>query len=168
MHLVADAAEEQYPLFAEVERVAAHAEAVGDGDGTEERLAELLRLDLGVEPVVLEIEMEEAFILLGAVDDRVEVVEFLVGPLRRADPAGPVSSRARAAVGRMRNRLRFMGCPFGRKNVGSKAPLDAGRARGWFSESSWMIHLNLPGSPDQEAGERRAGGLSRPTGIAAG
>ena len=38
MHLVADALEEQHPLLVEVERVAAHADAAGDGDGAEERL----------------------------------------------------------------------------------------------------------------------------------
>ena len=51
--LVADALEDQHPLLVEVERVAAHAEAAGDGDGAEERLVELVGLDLGVEVVVL-------------------------------------------------------------------------------------------------------------------
>ena len=75
--LVADAVEEQHPLFVEVERVAAHAEAAGDGDGAEERLVELVRLDLGVEAVVLLVELEEAVVFLGPLDDLIEVLEFL-------------------------------------------------------------------------------------------
>ena len=71
--LVADALEEQHPLLVEVERVAAHAAAAGDGDRAEERLVELVRPDLHVEVVVLLIELEEAVEFLGPADERIEV-----------------------------------------------------------------------------------------------
>src|SRR5262249_32271597 len=57
---LADALEEQHPLLVEVQRVAAHAHAAGDGDGAQERAVELLRVDFGVERLVLLVEVEQA------------------------------------------------------------------------------------------------------------
>src|SRR5262249_43016078 len=48
-----------------------------------QRLVELVGADFRVEAIVLLVELEEAFVLLGALDDLVEVLEFLFGRLRR-------------------------------------------------------------------------------------
>ncbi len=57
----------------------AHAGAAGDGDGEQERLVELVGPDLGIEAVVLLVEVEEALVLLGPLDELVEVLELLFG-----------------------------------------------------------------------------------------
>ena len=79
MHLVADALEHQHPLLVEIERVAAHADAAGDGDGAEQRLVELMRLDFRVKTIVLVIELEKTFIFLGPFHELIEVLELLFG-----------------------------------------------------------------------------------------
>src|SRR5262249_49765572 len=76
LDLVADALEEEDPLAVGVEGFAAHAESVGDGDGAEERLVELVAADLHEDGVVAGVEVEEAFQLTGALDDPVEVLEL--------------------------------------------------------------------------------------------
>src|SRR5262249_25584054 len=76
--LVIDALEDEDPLLVEVERVSAHAHTLGDGDGAEEGPIELHRLQLGIELVILAVELEEAVIFLGALDKLVEVLELLV------------------------------------------------------------------------------------------
>ncbi len=77
MHFVADALEDQHPLIVEVERVAAHAGAAGDGDRAEELLAELIGPNLGVQVFVFVEQPEQTVVLLGPLDQLVEVAEFL-------------------------------------------------------------------------------------------
>src|SRR5262245_33220391 len=74
---VADALEDEDPLLSGVERMAALADAAGDGDRAEDRLIELARLDLRVQLFVLVVEPEEAVVLLGPLDDSVEFGESL-------------------------------------------------------------------------------------------
>src|SRR5437016_3214444 len=80
--LVADPVKQQDPLVAEVEGMATHADALGDGNGAEEGPLELMRLDLGVEAIVLAVEFEQTFGELGSPDEFLEVLEFLLGLIR--------------------------------------------------------------------------------------
>src|SRR5205823_5120649 len=78
LDLVINALEDKDPLLVEVESVSAHAQTPGDGDGTEEGPIELHRLQFGVELVLLAMELEKTVILLGALDELVEVLELLL------------------------------------------------------------------------------------------
>jgi hypothetical protein len=54
-----------------------HAEALGDGNGTEKRPIQLKRLDLGVEVAILLMKLEKPIVDLGSLDHLVEVLELL-------------------------------------------------------------------------------------------
>jgi hypothetical protein len=90
---LADLLERQHPLLVEVEREAGHAAAaLGQGDGAQQRPVELVLPDLGEEVLVLLIQPEEAVVLLGPLDDLVEVLELLLRAV-----AGRSELRRRAA-----------------------------------------------------------------------
>ena len=115
MDLVAGPLEDEDPLVAEVQRLPGHPHAARDVDRRQQGLVELVRLDLGVEMLVLPVEREQAVDLLGALGHLVEVAELLLTlgrpgrgrpwpcPRPRQGPSPPASSpgpEARLAPGR--------------------------------------------------------------------
>ncbi len=77
VNLVADALERDDPLLVAVERPAGliHA-AARQRDRAQVRSIQLKGLDFGVDVFVLLVELEQAFVGLGARDDFVEVIEL--------------------------------------------------------------------------------------------
>ena len=75
LEVVADPVERQHPLVAEIQRLAGVGRAPGDHHRRQDRLLELLRLDLGVEMLVLLVERDEALVGLRPLGQLVEVLE---------------------------------------------------------------------------------------------
>ena len=65
LDVVADPVEAQDPLIAEIQRLAGHGRSPRDHDRRQDRLLELVRLDLGVKMLIFLIERDEALVLLG-------------------------------------------------------------------------------------------------------
>jgi hypothetical protein len=83
----------------------------GDRDRADHRLIELIRLDLGVEVVILAVQGEQAVDLGGVLDDLGEVLELLRGPSGLEpdswahSPPEPIATAIAAAQAPVRMRL---------------------------------------------------------------
>ena len=75
--LSSDPPEHQHPLVAEIERLPGAGRAPGDHHRRQDRLLELVGLDLGVKVLVFLMERDESLVLLGVLGQLVEILELL-------------------------------------------------------------------------------------------
>ena len=85
LEIVADPAEREHPLVAEIERLAGVGRPAGDHHRRQDRLLELLRLDLGVKVLVLLMERDETLVGLRTLDQRLKSWSFLCSFARPMD-----------------------------------------------------------------------------------
>src|SRR5262245_12823187 len=76
MDLVADALEKHHPLFVKIERVPAKPQAASDGGRAEVRPIQLVLANLRVKILALVEQPEQTFVLLGALHEGFNRLEF--------------------------------------------------------------------------------------------